>query len=247
MCYKSTLTKPLKSLVAYKKTPAKVPGKYTPSYNIDGFAHPGLLIIPQEDTKMLYPATWGLVPDFQLRDPEGFFKEGKYNTLNARDDKVFASNTYKKPILEGRCLVFADGFYEPHEYLKKKQPYFCYISGGEALEDRQLFTFAGIYTATGDGAFYVSLITVPANPFFAEVHNAKLRMPLVLDRRVEDAWIEEGQSPNIIKEIMNDGFTSKPFEAHPVSNLIYSKTRTSETDSQEILKPVASIEPPSLF
>lgn len=247
MCYKSTLTKPLKSLVAYKKTQAKAPELYKPSYNIDGFTHPQLLIIPQEDSKMLSQASWGLIPEFQLHDPEGFYKDGKYNTLNARDDKVFTSNSYRKPILEGRCLVFADGFYEPHEYLKKKQPYFCHIPGGDSIEDRDLFTFAGIYTTTGDGEYYVSLITVPANPFFAEVHNTKLRMPLVLDRSLEDAWIEEGQSPNIIKDIMKEGFTTKLFDAYPVSNVIYSKTANAEKDNVDILKPVIPIEPPRLF
>lgn len=246
MCYKSTLTKPLKSLVAYKKTPAKSPELYKPSYNIDGFTHPSIMIIPQDSPKMMHAATWGLIPEFQLRDPEGFYKEAKYNTLNARDDKVFTSNSYKIPILEGRCLVFADGFYEPHEYQKKKQPYFCYIPGAGPIEDRRLFTFAGIYTSTGEGEYYVSLITVAANPFFAEVHNTKLRMPLVLDHSVEDAWIEEGQSTNIIKEIMKEGFTSQQFDAYPVTNLIYSKTKV-ETDTPEILKPVASIEPPRLF
>lgn len=247
MCYKSTLTKPLKSLVAYKNTRAKIPELYKPSYNIDGFTHPHILIIPQEDSKMMYPAKWGLIPEFQLGDPDGFYKEGKYNTLNARDDKVFNSPSYRKPILEGRCLIFADGFYEPHEYMKKKQPYFCYIPGGDSIEDRELFTFAGIYTHTGDGGFFVSLITVAANSFFAEVHNAKLRMPLVLNPNVEDAWIEKGQSPNILKDIMKEGFTSKPFEAYPVSNLLYSKTKNTEKDNIDILKPVASIEPPSLF
>ncbi len=196
---------------------------------------------------MLHPATWGLIPDFQLSDPEGFYKEGRYNTLNARDDKVFTSASYRKPILEGRCLVFADGFYEPHEYLKKKQPYFCHIPGGTSIEDRELLTFAGIYTANHERDFFVSLITVAANPFFAEVHNTKLRMPLVLDQSVEDTWIEEGQSPNIIKEIMNEGFTSKQFEAYPVSNIIYSKTATSQKDNSDILKPVEPIEPPRLF
>lgn len=247
MCYKSTLTKPLKSLVAYKKTPLKTQVAYKPSYHIDGFTHPEILMIPQDDSGNICSGTWGLVPEFQLKEPLAFFSAGKYNTLNARDDKVFTSASYKKPILEGRCLVFADGFYEPHEYLKKKQPYFCYIPGGDTVEDRQLFTFAGIYTSTGEGEYYVSLITVPANPFFAEVHNAKLRMPLVLDRNVEDAWIENDQSPNIIKSIMQEGFTSKTFEAYPVSNQIYSKSNIAEINSQEILKPVASIEPPRLF
>lgn len=247
MCYKTVLTKPLKSIIEYKNTPPIDPDSYKPSYHIDGFTHPRLLIIPQDDSRMLHMATWGLVPEFQLGDPEGFYKEGKYNTLNARDDKVFSSNSYKNPILEGRCLVFADGFYEPHEYLKKKQPYFCYIPGGDSIEDRELFTFAGIYSATGEGKYYVSLITVAANPFFAEVHNAKLRMPLVLDRNVEDAWIEEGQSSNIIQDIMNEGFTSKQFDAYPVSSLVYSKNKDTEKNTPEILQPVTPIEPPRLF
>ncbi len=247
MCYKTVLTKPLRSIIAYKNTPAHQEDAYKPSYHIDGFTHPRLLIITQEDPKLLLPGTWGLVPEFELHDPNGFYKEAKYNTLNARDDKVFSSPSYRKPILESRCLVFADGFYEPHEYLKKKQPYFCYLPGGETIEDRQLFTFAGIYSSNENGDYYVSLITVPANPFFAEVHNAKLRMPLVLDRNVEDAWIEQGQSTNIIKDIMKEGFTSKEFRAYPVSNLIYSRNKKAETDSSEILQPVSPIEPPRLF
>ncbi len=247
MCYKTVLTKPLRSIIAYKNTPPSDPDSYEPSYHVDGFRHPQLFIIPQDSSKIFYPATWGLVPEFQMDDTEGFFNEGKYNTLNARDDKVFTSNSYKKPILEGRCLVFADGFFEPHEYLKNKQPYFCYIPGGDSIEDRELFTFAGIYTTTGEGKYFVSLITVPANPFFAEVHNSKLRMPLVIDRNFEDAWIEENQSPNLIKDIMREGFTSKQFNAYPVSNLIYSKSRGDEKDTPEILKPVDPIEPPRLF
>lgn len=247
MCYKTVLTKPLRSIINYRNTPPFDKDAYIPSFHIDGFKHPHLYIIPQDSPKILYPATWGLVPEFQKSDPVEFYRDGKYNTLNARDDKVFISSSYKRSILEGRCLVFADGFFEPHEYLKKKQPYFCYIPGGVSIEDRELFTFAGIYTTTGEGEYYVSLITVPANPFFAEVHNAKLRMPLVLDRNLEGEWLEENQSVNVIKEIMRDGFTSKQFEAYPVSNLIYSRSPAANTDNPDILEPVDPIEPPRLF
>lgn len=50
-------------------------------------------------------------------------------------------------------------------------------------------------------------------------------MPLVLDRKYEEDWIAEGQSERIIEDIMQEGFTSKSFTAHPVINYRLKKNR----------------------
>jgi putative SOS response-associated peptidase YedK len=82
------------------------------------------------------------------------------------------------------------------------QAYFCHIPNGDNIEDRELFTFAGIYTSDSEGSYYTSIITIDANPFFAEIHNQKKRMPLVLDKKYESDWLEEGQSEKIIKDLL---------------------------------------------
>lgn len=245
MCYKTTLTKKEEEIEQYRNTPAIAEGVYQPSFNVNGFTHPNLYIIPQDASSNYFPASWGLIPNHSIEDPEGFYAKSKYNTLNARDDKLFNSRIWKKSILNNRCLIFADGFYEPHHYNKKVQAYFCHIPNGDNIEDRELFTFAGIYTSDSEGSYYTSIITIDANPFFAEIHNQKKRMPLVLDRKYENDWLEEGQSEKIIKDLLIDGFTAKEFHAYPVTNDLYKSGVNKNTP--DILKKVKSIETSTLF
>ena len=56
--------------------------------------------------------------------------------LMHRDDKVFESNSYRNSIREGRCLIFCDGFFEPHHYGKESQPYFCYLEESESYKEQ---------------------------------------------------------------------------------------------------------------
>lgn len=96
-------------------------------------------------------------------------------------EKHTEAKSYKEPILKRRCLILADGFFEPHypnDNFKAK-PKYCYLEG------RKLFTFAEVYYLYSPDYYSVSLITTEANPFFEEVHNKKKRMPLVLDASYE--------------------------------------------------------------
>lgn len=246
MCFKTSLTKKAEELKKYRNTPPIKEHVYTPSFILDAFTHPKLYIIPQNSPSNYFPASWGLIPNYSLDKPANFYKEAKYNTMNARDDKLFSSSIWKNSILNSRCLIFADGFYEPHHYNNKSQPYFCHIPNGDNIEDRELFTFAGIYTFDDEGNYYTSLITVEANPFFAVIHNKKKRMPLVLDRKYESDWLEEVQSEKIIKDLLNEGFTTKNFEAYPVTNDLYKRSLLDK-DTPDILNKVEPIEPLALF
>lgn len=241
MCYQKSLLKSESNLTRYMDIPPIESEIYTPYYLNDGFAHDKVYIIPQEEPEYWFPANWGLVPDYFQGSPEEFYKQGKYNTLNARDDKVFSSNVYKRPIIEGRCLVFCDGFFEPHHYGKESQPYYCFINEGNETKDNELFTFAGIYTSDGEGSFYVSLITVDANPKFEKIHNKAKRMPLVLDRKFEKEWLADNQNEKIIKGIMKEGFTSKSFSAYPVMNY-HLKNNRELKNTEEVLKPVEPLD-----
>lgn len=239
MCYQKSLNQSEDNLTRYMDRPPVEEGILEPYYLNDGFTHSYIYIIPMNEPTHWYPASWGLVPTYT--EPEAFYKSGKYNTLNARDDKVFDSRLYGKPIREGRCLIFADGFYEPHHFGKESQPYFCYLQESENYKDRSIFTFAGIYTLDAEGSYYTSLITVEANLLFEKVHNKARRMPLVLDRKFEKEWLEQGQSEAIIKDIMNEGFTSKSFTAHPVMNYRLKKNRDLK-NTEKAIEPVEAID-----
>ena len=239
MCYQKSLNQSEDNLTRYMDKPPVEEGILEPYFLNDGFTHSKIYIIPMDESKHWFPATWGLVPNYT--SPEEFFGNRKYNTLNARDDKVFDSRLYSKPIREGRCLIFADGFFEPHHFGKESQPYFCYLEDSENYKERAIFTFAGIYTQDSESNYYTSLITVDANPLFEKVHNKAKRMPLALDRKFEQEWINDSQPDNLIKDIMREGFTSKSFTAHPVMNYRLKKNRDLK-NTERVIEPAEPID-----
>lgn len=239
MCYQKSLNQSEDNLTLYMDKPPVESGIFTPYFMNDGFTHDQVYIIPMNESRHWYPASWGLVPSYS--SAEDFYANRKYNTLNARDDKVFDSRIYSDPIRNKRCLIFADGFFEPHHFGKDSQPYFSYLEDSKSYKERAIFTFAGIYNQDKNGDYSTSLITVDANPLFEKVHNKAKRMPLVLDRKFESEWIDKGQSESVIKDIMNEGFTNKSFEAHPVMNYRLKKNWDKKNTS-EVIEPTEAID-----
>ena len=242
MCYQKSLNQSEDNLTRYMDRPPYSKEIYQPYHMNDGFTHDYVYIILQDEPTHWYPANWGLVPNWFKGSPDDFYKNRKYNTLNARDDKVFESNSYRNSIREGRCLIFCDGFFEPYHYGKESQPYFCYLDKSDSYKERAIFTFAGIYSSDGAGSYYTSLVTVDANPLFEKIHNKAKRMPLVLDRKYEEEWIKHDHSENVIKDIMAEGFTSQSFKAHPVMNYRTKANRDLKYTDQ-VIEPQESIDP----
>ena len=239
MCYQKSLNQSEDNLTRYLDKPPVENNILKPYFLNDGFTHDTIYIIPMDEPTHWYPAKWGLVPSFST--PEEFYKNRKYNTLNARGDKVFESRMYGKSIREKRCLIFADGFFEPHHFGKESQPYFCYLQESENFRDRSIFMFAGIYSTDAHQNYYASLITVEANSLFENIHNKAKRMPLALDRKYELEWIDDGLSENMVEEIMQEGFTTKNFTAHPVMNYRLKKNWEFK-DTAKVLQPVKPID-----
>jgi putative SOS response-associated peptidase YedK len=144
------------------------------------------------------------------------------NTLNAKSETIFEKPSFRASIGNKRCLLFAKGFYEWRDYEKKKYPYYIH------LKNQPVFTFGGIYESwvnknTGEIINTTSIITTEANPLMAEIHNSKMRMPLILTGENMHKWID----PSISKE--ETVALMKPYDeslmaAHTISKLITSRT-----------------------
>lgn len=220
MCFEASLRKKREEIINRMEIEAMLDQEYEPFFHMSGFTHQNLQIITNQNPEVLMPAMWGLVPEWASGNPLDFLK--KYNTLNAKSETVFESNTYKESIEDKRCLIVVDGFFEPHHQNGVSVPYFCYQPSEEYSDGSALFAFAGIYSQLDDATFSCSILTVPANPFFAEIHNRKKRMPLVLDSNYYEDWLDD--LPNSgINEIMATGFTDAPFKAHAVSRDLYKR------------------------
>ena len=74
-----------------------------------------------------------------------------------------------------------------------------------------------------------SIITTKANSFVAKIHNTKKRMPVVLQKKDEDKWLDKKLSKAEISNILN--FNNIELDAYPVNkNLGDSKINTNTSD-----------------
>jgi putative SOS response-associated peptidase YedK len=164
----------------------------------NGFSHPQVCVLTAAHPTQLDPFQWGLIPHWaKTRDIQ------KY-TLNAKWETLQEKPSFRKA---KRCLVPADGFFEwqwQDPKGKQKQKF----KVGLAAEE--LFMFAGLWDTwldreTGEIMNSFALVTTAAAGIMREIHNSKLRMPLVLTPNEEAAWLA-GELVNPFKN----------FEARPV-------------------------------
>lgn len=241
MCYETALTKKKKEVKENFNKDFANPEQYEIYYHRSGFTHPNLQIVKMNEPNTIYPAEWGYVPSWGMRDITAFRK--KYNTLNIKSETLFQGLS-KEAAFENRCLIIADGFFEPHKTAGNSIPHFCYIPTDKYADNRDLFVFGGIYSEVDDDTNQLtcSILTMEANHFFTEVHNVKKRQPLVLDEELYGEWFNPDLNEGNVLELIKNGFTSKEFKAHPVSTDLYK--RNLNTNKPYIIEEVP---PPNLL
>lgn len=127
---------------------------------------------------------FGLIPFWARGEPP------KYSTINATVERLKDAPTWRGPWRHGhRCVILASGFYEWQVQAdgKTKQPFYV------TSKDQERIGFAGLWDSSvgTDGVSIEScaIITLPANPLMAEIHNAKARMPAMLGADAWDTWL----------------------------------------------------------
>lgn len=199
-------------------------------YHSNGFAHQNLLMIPQEEPSLLTPAMWGIMPSDQAgANHKQYYKESiRFGSgLNARSEKLFDHFIYKRSALSRRCIIPIDGFFEPHEHLKKKYPYFI------TRQDRESFGLAGIYNRSPDGYVTMAILTREASPFFADIHNVKKRQPVILHGIAEQTWLDPDLEQEDVRELLETAYPDEKLEGYPVSKDLYKSK--IDSDHAEIL------------
>lgn len=128
---------------------------------------------------------WGLVPGAWAE------RKGQRPLINARAETVATQPAFRESFEQRRCLIPADGFYEWRTDENGKRPIWF------SPPDRELFAFAGIWSQLerkgAEPLVSCALITCTPNDIVRPVHD---RMPVVLGRDAEGAWIDPGSSPD---------------------------------------------------
>ncbi|MCK0179116.1 SOS response-associated peptidase [Flavobacteriaceae bacterium S0862] len=212
-----------------------------PRYHLNGFSHPNMLVIPQERSDLIAPGVWGIVPNNkQPDDIKPYYKEAvKYGGgLNARSEKVFNHFIYRDSIMEKRCVIPVTGFFEPHDYKKKKYPYHIKSKTDDVL------SLAGLYTVIGTNITF-TILTKEASPLFERVHNLKKRQPIILQKELEQDWLNPELTNDDVKELLNNPFNDDELDSYTVSKDLFNIKVNS--DVEDILNPVQYEELNTLF
>jgi putative SOS response-associated peptidase YedK len=172
------------------------------------------------------PMRFGLIPFFA----KGV--AGKYSTINARVETVETSACYRGPWQRSqRCLVLASGFYEWHLLPdgKSKQPYFIKPA------DQDSFGFAGLWDSSkaADGTITDSftIITLPASPLMAQIHNTRRREPAMLTPDGCRLWL--GGTPEQGRALLQP-YPDDLLVAWPVS----TRVNSPKNNDEQLITPV---------
>lgn len=204
---------------------------YRPSYYYHAFELPRVPVISSANPDQIELFQWGLIPSWTRN--EEFANDIRYKTFNARSETITEKPSFRNVVKTNRCLVISKGFYEWQTIGKEKFPYYIY------LKDSQVFTYAGIFDQwtnheTGEILKTFSIITTHANPLMEKIHNIKKRMPVILNKEDEGAWLDTNATLSESLELLKP-FDEDEMKAHTISRLITK--RGADKNVPEIIEP----------
>ena len=152
---------------------------FKPTHNVGPDRGNMLTVVRSEagnEGRLMY---WPLIPSFA----KGMKLE--YSTSNATTERLLQSPVYKRLVNKRRCLIPIDGFYEWQGLRPPKTPYFVHLKSNEP------FALAGLWDTwkkpEGDMLESFTIITTTPNELMRPIHR---RMPVILRREDEEAWLD---------------------------------------------------------
>jgi putative SOS response-associated peptidase YedK len=175
---------------------------------------------------------WGLVPSWAKQPDTGL------KMINARVETAAERPAYRRAFERYRCLILADGFYEWRRLpAGPKQAFHI------ARADGGLFAFAGLWSIWHgeDGATLrtCTILTTAANSAIASLHD---RMPVILAREAESAWLAPTDSPEHLRRLLG-GLDPAGTALRPVGPAV----NDARYDGPECLAPALDESQPALF
>jgi len=207
------------------------PDKYRPSYYYHAFGLPSLPAICSEIPSRIKLLKWGLIPSWTKSIDDA--NVIRYKTFNARSESIKQKPSFSSSFRLKRCIVPVKGFFEWQHVGIEKIPWYIYHSENEIL------SIAGIYddwieNNTGEVFSTFSIITTEANDLMAGIHNSGRRMPVILNKSAEKAWIDLSTSQDDALGLLKP-CPSEILKAYTISPLI--NARSSDRNTPELIKP----------
>ncbi|MGI9163212.1 MAG: SOS response-associated peptidase [Mycobacterium sp.] len=174
-----------------------------PNYNIAPTARVAAVVArhdspDDEATRRLRLMRWGLLPPWVKAGSDGAPHVKGPQLINARAETVTTSPAFRSAAARKRCLVPMDGYYEwqrnADDPKGRKTPYYFHRADGSPLLVGGLWSVWKPDPAVATSAeplLTFSVITTAAVGELATVHD---RMPLILDGRDWDRWLDPDEA-----------------------------------------------------
>ncbi len=179
------------------------------------------VILAGEGTRRLVSMRWGLVPSWS-KDPAS-----AYRMINARAETAPDKPSFRGPFRRQRLLVPADGFYEWKREGEAKRPFAL------RLATKEPFAMAGLWdrakTPEGSDLLTFTILTTVANAVVSSVHD---RMPVILPREAESAWLDPTESDSALRALL------VPYAGEMEAVEIGKAVNNPRNDGPELLDPV---------
>ena len=211
------------------------------NYFYRAFSNPFIPVIAQEDASRVQLMQWGLIPAWSRNREEA--ERIRKGTYNARSETLHEKPSFKGALSRGRCLIIAGGFFEWQLVDQAKIPWHISLKNGNP------FVFAGLCDTWRDplsGELHrsCSIITTHANPLMEKIHNTKKRMPVILNRELENEWIA-GEPSLLKRKHMLKPYDDAGLKAHTVTPRLSS--RHADPSDPSMIEPHKQISPGRLF
>jgi putative SOS response-associated peptidase YedK len=149
--------------------------------------------------------------------------------INARVETLSRRPAFRGLLSHNRAFVPACGYYEWKAEGREKTPYDIHP------QSEPFVAFAGLYDVwilpTSEALYTCTIITTEADPFMARLHH---RMPVVVDRDLEDDWLDtEITSPREVLGMLERS-AGVPLDAYPVSPMVNKPS----VDGKELIRPI---------
>ena len=164
---------------------------------------------------------WGLLPWWAKS------RTGSRRPINARAETVAEKSMFRDLLLERRCVVPIDGYYEWRTTSSGKVPFWFSLKSGEPI------FLAGLWDCWHKGqpdaiASYILMTTEP-NKLAATVHD---RMPVLLNARDVPRWLDPSLTDTATVKDLLSPYPADEMAARPVSR----RVNAPENEGPELIE-----------
>jgi putative SOS response-associated peptidase YedK len=238
MCFHKSLAVSANQLEERYDAALPASAHFQPVYHANAYQFPDWPIVTHQEPGRFQMMHWGLIPGWTKTNDNA--AEIRAKTINARSETIYEKPSFRTSAQAGkRCLIPVTGFYEWYTMgnpaqSNKKFPFYITAS------DQTIVSIAGLWDEwadpeTGELAQTYTLLTTEANPLLAAIHNTKKRMPCVLTKAAEQAWLHDDLSEANALALLERQYPASKMHSYSISKRITSRSEPS--DVPEVMAP----------